>query len=52
VTVPKKVVRCYCGFVAEGDDGQLVVAVQEHVRDVHRMEYTREQVLAMAEPLE
>ena len=48
----KKVVRCYCGFVAEGDDTELVPAVQAHVRDAHRMEYTRDQVLATAEPLE
>jgi predicted small metal-binding protein len=47
-----KVIRCYCGYVVEGDDEQLVTAVQAHVREAHRMEYTREEVLAIAEPLE
>lgn len=45
-----KLVRCYCGYVVEGSDDQLVQAVQVHVREVHRMEYTREEVLAIAEP--
>lgn len=47
----QKVVRCYCGFSVEGNDDQLVQAVQTHVRDVHRMEYTRDEVLAIAEPI-
>jgi predicted small metal-binding protein len=46
----RKVIRCYCGYVVEGEDDELVTAVQGHVRDVHRMEYTREEVLAMAAP--
>jgi hypothetical protein len=48
----KKVVRCYCGYAVDGTDDELVVAVQAHVREVHRLEYTREEVLAIAEPLE
>lgn len=48
----RKVIRCYCGFVAQGDDSELVSAVQAHVREAHRMEYTRDEVLAMAEPLD
>lgn len=47
----QKTVRCYCGYSAEGDDDELVEAVQGHVRDVHRLEYTREEVLAIAEPI-
>jgi predicted small metal-binding protein len=47
----KKVVRCYCGFVAEGDEEALVRDVQAHVRDVHHTEYTRDEVLAIAEPV-
>jgi|GEM_PF-3452355 len=50
-TMIRKTVRCYCGYAAEGEDDELVTAVQTHVRDVHRMEYTREEVLAIAEPL-
>ncbi len=49
-SVVQKIVRCYCGYSAEGTDDELVVAVQAHVREVHRMEYTRDEVLAIAEP--
>ena len=45
----KKVIRCYCGWVGEGDDSALVTAAQLHGREAHRTEYTREEVLAMAE---
>lgn len=49
-TIPKKIIRCECGHVAEGrDDDELVARAQEHARDVHEMEITREQALAMAE---
>lgn len=48
----KKIIRCYCGYVAEGTDVELITAVRGHVRDVHHMEYTPDQVLAMAEPIE
>lgn len=45
-----KQVSCDCGTVvrAESDD-ELVDRVQEHAREVHRMELSREQVLSMAE---
>jgi predicted small metal-binding protein len=46
-----KKVCCDCGkVVQENSDDQLVRAVQEHARTVHKMEMTREQVLSMAEP--
>lgn len=47
-----KRVACDCGktIQEEGDDA-LVQAVQRHAEEVHRMEMTREQVLAMAEPV-
>ena len=42
---------CECGVVIRGrDDDDLVRKTQRHARDVHRMEVTREQVLAMARP--
>jgi predicted small metal-binding protein len=42
---------CECGVVIKGkDDEDLVVQAQRHAREVHRMEITREQVLAMARP--
>jgi predicted small metal-binding protein len=46
-----KVIRCDCGYVALGDnDDQLVSMAQQHAREVHAMDLTAEQVLAMAEP--
>lgn len=44
-----KVMQCDCGYVVRGrTDDELVANVQEHAREVHDMEITREQVLAMA----
>lgn len=49
--MPAKQVSCDCGkIIREQDDDRLVAAVREHARDVHRMDLTREQILAMAEP--
>ena len=43
---------CECGVVLRGkDDDDLVRLAQQHARDVHKMEITREQVLAMARPI-
>lgn len=48
----EKQVSCDCGkMIREQTDDQLVAAVQQHAREVHSMELTREQVLAMAEPV-
>jgi predicted small metal-binding protein len=44
------VVRCDCGFEARGEESRLVPEVQQHGRDAHNMDVTREQVLAMARP--
>ncbi len=44
------VVRCDCGFEAQGQEEKLVPLVQKHGRDAHNMEVTREEVLAMARP--
>jgi predicted small metal-binding protein len=42
--------RCDCGYVVRGEtDDELVANVQKHAREVHDMEITREQVLAMAQ---
>ena len=44
-----KKVQCDCGFVArEETDDALVDVVQKHAKEVHNMDLTREQVLAMA----
>jgi predicted small metal-binding protein len=46
-----KKVQCDCGFVARAeDDDTLVDVVQQHAREVHDMDLTREQVLDMAKP--
>ena len=47
----EKVISCDCGFVVRGDsDDELVRAAQQHAKDVHDMELTREQVLSLAVP--
>ena len=46
-----KIIQCDCGYVARGEtDDELVADAQKHAREVHNMELTREQVLAMAQP--
>jgi predicted small metal-binding protein len=46
-----KVINCDCGFVVRGDnDDELVRAAQAHASEVHAMQITAEQALAMAEP--
>lgn len=47
----RKQVNCDCGkIIREESDDQLVASVQQHAREVHSMELSREQILAMAEP--
>ncbi len=41
-------VRCACGWEMRGTEEEVVPATQEHGRQVHNMEATRDQVLAMA----
>jgi predicted small metal-binding protein len=46
-----KIMNCDCGRVVRGDsDDELVAAAQEHAREAHGIELTREQVLAVAVP--
>ena len=46
-----KVITCPCGTVVRAkDDDALVMEAQQHAREVHAMDLTREQVLAMAVP--
>ncbi len=46
-----KIFTCECGVVIKGrDDDDLVRQAQRHAREVHRIQITREQVLAMARP--
>ncbi len=43
-------VTCVCGWEAAGTEAEVVQATQAHGRDVHNMDTSREQVLAMAQP--
>ena len=46
-----KLIQCPCGVVIEGrDDEDVVQRAQEHARQVHQMELSREQALGMARP--
>ncbi len=46
-----KILNCDCGHVLRGDtDDELVTAVQQHAREAHGMELTRDQVLSLAVP--
>jgi predicted small metal-binding protein len=47
----QKVITCPCGFVLNGGtDDELVARAQEHAKQVHQMDLSREQALAMARP--
>jgi len=44
-----KVINCPCGFIVRGEsDDELVQRAQEHAKDTHQMELTKEQALSMA----
>jgi predicted small metal-binding protein len=46
-----KFVKCDCGFtVRSGNDDKLVADLQKHAKEHHKMDLSREQVLAMAQP--
>jgi predicted small metal-binding protein len=46
-----KVIKCDCGFVVRGEtDDELVDNAQQHAREAHEMDITREQALSIAEP--
>ena len=48
----QKQVACDCGkTIREGTDEALVASVQTHAREVHKIDLSRDQVLAMAEPV-
>lgn len=46
-----KKVACDCGkVISESSDDALVTSVQDHAKEVHNINLTREQVMSMAEP--
>ncbi|MFT3792540.1 MAG: methyltransferase domain-containing protein [Rudaea sp.] len=45
-----KFVKCDCGFIVRSDNEDVLVAgLQKHARDHHHMDFSREQVRAMAQ---
>lgn len=46
------IVECECGWSYRGDEDQVVAACTEHGRAVHGMDLTREQILAVALPVD
>ena len=47
----EKVINCPCGFVLKGtSDDEVVQKAQSHAKQVHQMDLSREQALAMAKP--
>lgn len=47
----QKVINCPCGFIVKGaTDDEVVARAQEHAKQVHQMDLSREQALAMAKP--
>ncbi len=46
-----KVINCPCGWSTRTeDDDELVRQVQQHAKEVHNQDATREEILAMAQP--
>jgi predicted small metal-binding protein len=47
----QKVINCPCGFVVTAEsDEQLVAKARQHAKDVHQMDLSPEEALAMARP--
>jgi len=47
----RKIVKCNCGFIVKSDsDDVLVRELQKHAKEDHKMDLTRDQILAMAQP--
>ena len=47
----EKVINCPCGYIVKGaNDDELVTRAQEHAKQMHQMDLSREQALAMAKP--
>lgn len=49
---PLKIVTCDCGFEAIGTDDDLVEIMQAHELDTHDREVSRDEVLALATPID
>jgi hypothetical protein len=47
---PELLVRCGCGFEAQGIEGALILIVEEHAIEAHNVQVTDERVLAIMRP--
>ncbi len=45
-------IKCPCGWEVRGTEDKVAEEGQKHGREVHKMELTREQVLAQAVPVQ
>jgi len=43
-------VTCECGFKSRGPTDEVVAETQKHGHEVHNMDVSKDQVLAMAHP--
>lgn len=51
MTKLRKMIKCDCGFVVRSDSEEVLVAeLQKHAAEHHRMNLSRDQILAMAQP--
>ena len=48
----EKLIECDCGWTCRGSNEHLIAECRVHARDVHGMELTPEQILAVAVPVE
>jgi predicted small metal-binding protein len=50
--VIEKLIECDCGWTCRGIEEHLIAECTAHARDVHGMDLTPEQILAVAVPVE
>lgn len=43
-------VTCDCGWTARGPEDELIPLIQQHARETHGLEVSREQALAQTRP--
>jgi predicted small metal-binding protein len=50
--VTEKLIECDCGWTCRGTDEHLIAECTVHAREVHGMDLTPEQILAVAVPID
>ena len=48
----KKLIECDCGWTCRGSDEHLIAECSAHAREVHGMDLTPAQILAVAVPVD